>query len=135
MMNVIKKEKKYLLILFGLITLIALMCFLPSLLKGVPITFGTDIKPQWFEFYTEFKNLIRSFIKERQLPFYSWNLFLGNNFWASKGYYLIGDIYNYIDLLLYNIKFKCYVVIKLKITELKKAHTGQIQINKNIDKY
>lgn len=35
-----------------------------------------------------------------------------------------GDIYNYIDLLLYNIKFKCYVVIKLKITELKKAHTG-----------
>ena len=63
MMNVIKKEKKYLLILFGLITLIALMCFLPSLLKGVPITFGTDIKPQWFEFYTEFKNLIRSFIK------------------------------------------------------------------------
>ena len=99
MMNVIKKEKKYLLILFGLITLIALMCFLPSLLKGVPITFGTDIKPQWFEFYTEFKNLIRSFIKERQLPFYSWNLFLGNNFWASKGYYLIGDIYNYIGLL------------------------------------
>ena len=46
-----------------------------------------------------------------------------------------GDIYKYIDLLLYNIKFKCYVVIKLKITELKKAHTGQIQINKNIDKY
>lgn len=46
-----------------------------------------------------------------------------------------GDIYNYIDLLLYNIKFKCYVVIKLKITELKKAHTGQIQIYKNIDKY
>lgn len=44
-----------------------------------------------------------------------------------------GDIYNYIDLLLYNIKFKCYVVIKLKITELKKAHTGQIQIYKNID--
>ena len=45
------------------------------------------------------------------------------------------NTYNYIDLLLYNIKFKCYVVIKLKITELKKAHTGQIQINKNIDKY
>ena len=44
-----------------------------------------------------------------------------------------GDIYNYIDLLLYNIKFKCYVVIKLKITELKKEHTGQIQIYKNID--
>ena len=43
------------------------------------------------------------------------------------------NTYNYIDLLLYNIKFKCYVVIKLKITELKKEHTGQIQIYKNID--
>ena len=34
----------------------------------------------------------------------------------------IGDRYNYIDLLLYNIKYKCYVVVELKITELKKEH-------------
>ena len=47
----------------------------------------------------------------------------------------IGDKYNYIDLLLYNIKFKCYVVIELKITELRKEHIGQIQTNMNyIDK-
>ena len=47
----------------------------------------------------------------------------------------IHDSYNYIDLLLYNIKFKCYVVIELKITELKKEHIGQIQIYMNyIDK-
>ena len=45
----------------------------------------------------------------------------------------VDNTYNYIDLLSYNIKFKCYVVIKLKITELKKEHTGQIQIYKNID--
>ena len=30
--------------------------------------------------------------------------------------------YNYIDLLLYNIKYKCYVAIELKVTELKKEH-------------
>ena len=36
----------------------------------------------------------------------------------------IGNIYNYIDLLLYNIKYKCYVVVELKVTELKKEHTG-----------
>lgn len=30
----------------------------------------------------------------------------------------------HIDLLLYNIKFKCYVVIELKVTELKKEHIG-----------
>ena len=47
----------------------------------------------------------------------------------------LGDRYNYIDLLLYNIKFKCYVVVELKITELKKEHTGQIMTYMNyIDK-
>lgn len=99
-MKIIKEEKKYLVLLFCGITVISLMCFLPSLIEGVPITFGTDIKPQWFEFYTEFKNLILNFINHRQIPVYSWNLFLGNNFWASKSYYLIGDIYNYIGLLM-----------------------------------
>ena len=32
----------------------------------------------------------------------------------------IGSTYNYIDLLLFNIKFNCYVVIELKVCELKK---------------
>jgi len=32
----------------------------------------------------------------------------------------VGNTYNYIDLLLYNIKYKCYVVVELKVTELKK---------------
>ena len=43
----------------------------------------------------------------------------------------VGDTYNYIDLLLCNIKFKCYVVIELKVTKLKKGHTGQIQTYMN----
>lgn len=47
----------------------------------------------------------------------------------------IGDRYYYIDLLLYNIKFNCYVVIELKVTELKAFHIGQIQTYMNyIDK-
>ena len=48
----------------------------------------------------------------------------------------IGNIYNYIDLLLFNIKYNCYVVVELKVTELKKEHIGQIQIYMNyIDKH
>ncbi|MDD3187697.1 MAG: PDDEXK nuclease domain-containing protein [Bacilli bacterium] len=43
----------------------------------------------------------------------------------------LGDNYNYIDLLFYNIKFKCYVVIELKITELRKEYIGQIQTYMN----
>ncbi|MBR1376542.1 MAG: DUF1016 family protein [Bacilli bacterium] len=47
----------------------------------------------------------------------------------------IGNRYNYIDILLYNIKYKCYVVVELKVTELKKEHTGQIMTYMNyIDK-
>ena len=64
---------------------------------------------------------------------------LGEGFCYIKNEYKIklGGRYNYIDLLLYNIKYKCYVVIELKITELKSEHIGQIQkymnyIDKNI---
>ena len=62
---------------------------------------------------------------------------LGNGFIFIKSEYLIklNDRYNYIDLLLYNIKYKCYVVVELKVTELKKEHTGQIMTYMNyIDK-
>ena len=58
---------------------------------------------------------------------------LGNGFCYMKNEYKIklGDRYNYIDLLLYNIKYKCYVVVELKVTELKKEHTGQIMTYMN----
>ena len=62
---------------------------------------------------------------------------LGTGFTYAGNEYKIklGNNYNYIDLLLYNVKFKCYVVIELKVTELKKEHIGQIQVYMNyIDK-
>ena len=43
----------------------------------------------------------------------------------------IGNNYNYIDLLLYNIDFNCYVVVKLKVIKLKKEHIGQIEVYMN----
>lgn len=43
----------------------------------------------------------------------------------------LGNRYNYIDLLLYNIEYNCYVVVELKVTELKKEHIGQIQVYMN----
>lgn len=69
---------------------------------------------------------ISSFMKE-----------LGDSFSFIDNEYKIkiGDRYNYIDLLLFNIKFNCYVVVELKVTELKKEHIGQIQVYMNyIDK-
>ena len=62
---------------------------------------------------------------------------LGNSFCFIGSEYPIkvGCNYNYIDLLLYNIEFNCYVVIELKVTKLKKEHIGQIEVYMNyIDK-
>ncbi|MBE6159693.1 MAG: DUF1016 domain-containing protein [Lactobacillales bacterium] len=62
---------------------------------------------------------------------------LGSGFCYIENEYKIkiGDRYNYIDLLLFNIEFNCYVVIELKITELKKEYIGQIETYMNyIDK-
>lgn len=58
---------------------------------------------------------------------------LGNSFSfiGSEFKIKIGDRYNYIDLLLFNIEFNCYVVVELKVTELKKEHIGQIEIYMN----
>ena len=43
----------------------------------------------------------------------------------------IGSNYNYIDFLLFNINYNCYVVIEVKITKLKKEHIGQIETYMN----
>ena len=43
----------------------------------------------------------------------------------------IGNRYNYIDMLLFNINDNRYVVLELKITELKKENIGQISVYMN----
>ena len=71
---------------------------------------------------------IESFMKE-----------LGNSFSFIGSEYKIkiGDRNHYIDLLLFNIKFNCYVVVELKVTEFKVEYISQVQkymnyIDKNI---
>ena len=65
---------------------------------------------------------IESFMKE-----------LGNSFcFIGKEYPIkIGNNYNYIDLLLFNYEYNCFVVIELKVTRLKKEHIGQIEVYMN----
>ena len=43
----------------------------------------------------------------------------GFSYIANEYKIKVGDRYNYIDLLLYNYIFKCFVVIELKITKVK----------------
>ena len=58
---------------------------------------------------------------------------LGTSFCCISNEYpiKIGNNYNYIDLLLYNIDFNCYVVVELKVIKLKKEHIGQIEVYMN----
>ena len=63
----------------------------------------------------------------------SFLLQLGNGYsYVGNEYKIkIGNTYNYIDLLLFNIDFNCYVVVELKVTELKKEYIGQIEVYMN----
>ena len=65
---------------------------------------------------------IESFMKE-----------LGNAFCFIGSEYKIkiGNSFNYIDLLLYNYEYNCFVVVELKVTELRKDHIGQIGVYMN----
>lgn len=70
---------------------------------------------------------IESFMKE-----------LGNSFafMGSEYKIKIGDRNHYIDLLLFNVKFNCYVVTELKVTEFKVEYISQVQKYMNyIDKH
>ena len=60
---------------------------------------------------------IKDFLKE---------LGIGFAFIGSEVKIKIGDRYNYIDFLLFNTKFNCYVVVELKVTEMKAEYIGQI---------
>ena len=64
---------------------------------------------------------------------------VGFAFIGSEVKIKLGNRYNYIDFLLFNTNFNCYVVIELKITELKAEYIGQITkyinyVDKNIKK-
>ncbi len=71
---------------------------------------------------------MEDFLKELGIGF----AFIGNEVKIK-----MGDRYNYIDFLLFNYKFNCFVVIELKVTELKAEYIGQITkyinyVDKNI---
>ena len=63
---------------------------------------------------------------------------LGNGFSFIDEEYkiLIGNTINYIDILLFNYIYDCFVVVELKVTNSKKDHLGQIQVYMNyVDKH
>ena len=63
---------------------------------------------------------------------------LGNGFCYIENEYkiIIGNKNNYIDILLFNYIYNCFIVVELKVTNSKKDHLGQIEVYMNyIDKH
>ena len=80
------------------------------------------------------EKILQNLILE-DIPSFLKELGTGFSFIENEYKIKIGNTYNYIDLLLFNIRYNCYVVVELKVTELKKEHIGQIEIYMNyIDK-
>ena len=80
------------------------------------------------------EKVLQSLILE-DIPSFLKELGTGFSFIENEYKIKIGSTYNYIDLLLFNIKYNCYVVIELKVCKLKKEHIGQIEVYMNyIDK-
>ena len=76
------------------------------------------------------EKIIQRLILE-DIPSFLEELGTGYSFIKNEYKIKLGERYNYIDLLLFNIEYNCYVVVELKVTELKKEHIGQIQIYMN----
>jgi len=118
MIKKVSRDKVLLIIILALIIFIMLA---PYIITNAPFEYGGDLKPSGYSFYVEFKSLISNFFKTGAFPFYSWDLFLGTNFWSSKSFYVMGDIFNYLTLPLtthfYNIA-ELLTAVKLMIAGL-----------------
>ena len=77
------------------------------------------------------EKMLMSFILE-DIPSFLKQLGEGFTFIENEYPIKIGDRYNYIDMLLYNIYDNCYAVIELKINEIKKEHIGQVETYMNV---
>ncbi len=81
-----------------------------------------------YEFITE--RILKQLILE-DIPSFLKELGDGFSFIDSEYKIKIGDRYNYIDVLLFNYIYNCFIVVELKVTELKKEHIGQIEVYMN----
>lgn len=103
MIGLIKKhlnEYKYTYISVTMILLLFFVFF--SIIIKRPFLLGNDQWLQYNVFYKEWVNLILDFIKGNGLPMYSWNMYLGTDFYSAMGYYCTGDIFLPLLLLFRN---------------------------------
>lgn len=76
-----------------IVLLLIIIIFYPYLSGNRSFLFNADQQLQYNYFYNEWNRLLDLFFDKGVWPFYSFNTFLGSNFFASKAYYVTGDIF------------------------------------------
>ena len=97
---------------------------LPDLVKN-PILIKKSDK------YTEISEKVLQQIILEDIKNFMQELGTGFCFISNEYPIKIGNNYNYIDLLLFNYEYNCFIVVELKVTKLKKEHIGQIEVYMN----
>ena len=97
---------------------------LPDLVKN-PILIKKSDK------YTEISEKVLQQIILEDIKNFMQELGSGFSFVSNEYPIKIGNNYNYIDLLLFNYEYNCFIVVELKVTKLKKEHIGQIEVYMN----
>ncbi|MCI5773771.1 MAG: YfhO family protein, partial [Erysipelotrichaceae bacterium] len=110
---------KYPLILFGSLTLICGFIFLPYLLSNTEFVLGWDMRTLYSSNFEGLRNFLHSCLENKELPFWSWHSFLGNDYYSSKLFYF-QDIFDY-PFALTNLNY--YTIIKIQ-TYLKFITAG-----------
>ncbi len=122
------KEHKYIYLSVTSILLIFVMFF--KFVFKKPFLLGNDQWLQYNIFYKEWINLILDFIKGKGLPMYSWNMYLGTDFYSAMGYYCTGDIF--LPLLLL---FRNNIELGLIIETMLCVYIAAILMNIFLKKY
>lgn len=92
----ILKENQFLLLA---LSVVVVLCFGMFLLGIKPAALIQDQVVQYELFYEEWIGMVKKFLLTKELPFYSWNSFLGTDFFTTKSYYLTGDFFLPLYLL------------------------------------
>ena len=108
------KKYKSLWCLLAITTFLCFLIFLPYLIKGEAFYLGWDMRTQYSSFFEELRTMLTMAVQERKIPFYSWNYFLGNNFYSNKLFYY-HDFIDWFFALFTDLSYNSVIMIETYI--------------------
>lgn len=106
-MNTIKKAKKLLIV--DTFVIVTILLFL--LISKKSLVLYNDQIFQYDVFYETWANMLHRFFTTGELPFYSFNTYLGSDFYSSMLYYCTGNIF-FPLMILFRNNIRVYVIIE-----------------------